>query len=128
MDIFQRPQGLTEISHFKLANVQTWGTSVKDGLYKELIRSTANLSPDIANSYSFYVFSIKSVIGNRRRRKVGPDVENIPKLIVDAFTGTLYPDDNLDYVRGIQVEAVFGPDNEECTEVWIYGYKAQDSV
>jgi len=121
MAIFQHPQGLTEIAHFKLPNVQTWGTPIKDGLYKELIRSTANLADKPSGKFSFYVFSIQSVIGNRRRRKVGPDVENIPKLIVDAFTGTLYPDDNLDYVRGIQVEAVFGPDDQECTEVWIYG-------
>ncbi len=118
MKIFQQPQGLTEIAHFKLSNVQTGGTS-KDAIYKESIRLTANL--DTTNEFSFYVFSIKSVVGNRRRRKVGPDVENIPKLIVDAFIGVLYPDDNLDYVRGVQVEAVFGLDDQECTEVWIYG-------
>ena len=48
-------------------------------------------------------------------------MENIPKLIVDAFTGIIYADDNLDYVRGVQVEAVFGPDEQESVEVWIYG-------
>jgi Holliday junction resolvase RusA-like endonuclease len=119
MELFQPPQGLTEVAHFRLANVQTWGSS-KDALYKELIRSTVDLS-HVAGTFSFYVFVIKSVVGNRRRRKVGPDVENIPKLIIDAFTGVLYPDDNLDHVRGIQVEAIFGPDDQECTEVWIYG-------
>lgn len=121
MDLFHPPQGLMEVAHFKLSSVQTWGMPTKDAIYKELIRSTANLVKPVDSEFSLYVFSIKSIIGNRRRRKVGPDVENIPKLIVDAFTGVLYPDDNLDYVRGIQVEAVFGPDNEECTEVWIYG-------
>ena len=125
MELFQRPQNLTEVAHFRLPSVQTWGTP-RDVVYKDLIRSTANLSLQTSNEFSFYVFSIKSIIGNRRRRKVGPDVENIPKLIIDAFTGILYPDDNLDYVRGIQVEAMFGPDNEECTEVWIYGSKRQD--
>jgi Holliday junction resolvase RusA-like endonuclease len=121
MAIFQHPQGLTEVAHFKLARVQTWGTPIKDGLYKELIRSTANLAEKTGDTFLFYVLSIKSVIGQRRRRKVGPDVENIPKLIVDAFTGILYLDDNLDHVRGMQVEAIFGPDDQECTEVWIYG-------
>jgi Holliday junction resolvase RusA-like endonuclease len=125
MDLFQQPQNLTEVAHFRLPNVQTWGTP-RDTIYKELIRSTANLNALMSSEFSFYVFSIKSVIGNRRKRKVGPDVENIPKLIVDAFTGILYPDDNLDHVRGIQVEAVFGPDHEECTEVWIYGHKQQN--
>ena len=119
MEIFQQPQGLTEVAHFTLPSIQTWGTP-KDAAYKELVRSAANLVT-IPNQYSFYVFTIKSIVGIRRRRKVGPDVENIPKLIVDAFTGVLYPDDNLDFVRGIQVEAMFGPDDQECTEVWIYG-------
>jgi len=118
-EIFQRPQGLIEVAHFSLPSIQTWGTP-KDAAYKELVRSTAKLS-GFAGQYSFFVFTIKSIVGIRRRRKVGPDVENIPKLIVDAFTGVLYPDDNLDYVRGIQVEATFGPDDQECTEVWIYG-------
>ena len=127
MEFFQPPQNLTEVAHFKLPNVQTWGTP-RDAIYKELIRSTANLHTLMRSEYSFYAFAIKSVIGYRRKRKVGPDVENIPKLIVDAFTGVLYPDDNLDYVRGIQVEAVFGPDNEECTEVWIYGHKQPDRI
>ena len=51
-------------------------------------------------------------------------MENIPKLVVDAFTGLLYPDDNLHYVRGVQVEAEWGPAEEEKTEVWIYGRPA----
>jgi Holliday junction resolvase RusA-like endonuclease len=120
MELFQRPQNLTEVAHFVLPSVQTWGTP-RDAIYKDLIRSTANLRAVISGKFSFYVFAIKSVVGNRRKRKVGPDVKNIPKLIVDAFTGILYPDDNLDYVRGIQVEAIFGPDDQEGTEVWIYG-------
>ena len=48
-------------------------------------------------------------------------MENIPKLIVDAFTGLLYPDDNLHHVRGVQVEADWVPDGQELLEVWIYG-------
>jgi Holliday junction resolvase RusA-like endonuclease len=48
-----------------------------------------------------------------------PDVENIPKRIVDAFTGLLYPDDNLHRVPGVQVETEWGPDAQQRTEIWI---------
>ena len=122
MDLFQVPQGLIEVAHFRIPSVQTWGTT-KDAQYKVKIREIANLSQDIGNDVQYFVFSIYSIVGERRRTKRGPDVENIPKSIVDAFTGILYPDDNLDYVRGVQVEAVFGPDEQEHTEVWIYGNK-----
>ena len=46
---------------------------------------------------------------------------NIPKLIVDAFIGRLYLDDILRRVRGVQVEAGWGPDDREKAEIWIYG-------
>ena len=123
MTLFQAPQGLMEVVHFKIPKVQTWGDGVKDSQYKDRIREIANVPPGIGNDIEYFVFSIYSIIGETPRTKVGPDVENIPKLIVDAFTGTLYPDDNLDYVRGVQVEAVFGPDEQEHTEIWIYGSK-----
>ena len=118
--LFQPPQGLIEVARFKISSVQTWGTT-KDAQYKASIREIANLQENIGDKYRYFVFSIYSVIGQSRRRKQGPDVENIPKLIVDAFTGVLYPDDNLDYVRGVQVEAVFGDDEQEHSEIVIYG-------
>ena len=120
--LFQPPKGLTEVVRFKIPSVQTWGTT-KDAQYKALIRETAGLPQNTGNKFQYFVFSIYSVIGQSRRRKQGLDVENIPKLIVDAFIGILYPDGNLDYVRWIQVEAVFGPDLEEHTEASIYGRK-----
>lgn len=63
------------------------------------------------------------MVGQSRSRNPNqiPDVENIPKLIVDAFTGVLYRDDNLNAIRGVQVEAEWGPDTAEHTEVWILG-------
>jgi Holliday junction resolvase RusA-like endonuclease len=50
-----------------------------------------------------------------------PDVDNIPKLLAEAFTDLLYPDDNSNHVRGVQVEAEWGPDDQERAEVWIFG-------
>jgi len=125
--LFQPLQGLTEVVRFQIPSVQTWGTT-KDAQYKQLMREIANLPNDIGKDYQYFVFLINSVIGESRRRKQGPDVKNIPKLIVDAFTGILFPDDNLDYVRGIQVEAIFGPDEQEHTEVRIYGISKDTSL
>lgn len=121
MMVFQHPENLELVAHFVVPKVQTWGDGKKDMPYKELVRQTANVKADTFNDFSWFVFSIRCVVSESRRTKKGPDVENIPKLIVDAFTGVIYADDNLDYVRGIQVEAVFGPDEQESAEVWIYG-------
>ncbi len=112
---------LSEVAHFVIPRVQTWGNGKKDAEYKDLVRKKANLIPGAGVGFAWFSFSIRCVVGQSRRRKLGPDVENIPKLIIDAFTGVLFPDDNLDFVRGVQVEAVFGPDDEEKAEVWIYG-------
>ena len=121
MTVFQHPEKLELVAHFTVPKVQTWGDVKKDMPYKELVRQTANLQAGTFGDFSWFVFSIQCVVSESRRSKKGPDVENIPKLIVDAFTGIIYADDNLDYVRGVQVEAVFGPDEQESVEVWIYG-------
>lgn len=122
MPIFELPKGLPQVAHFTVSRVQTWGNS-KDGSYKELVRRAVSLPLGNGQDYSWFVFCIRCVVGESRSKQRGrtPDVENIPKLIVDALTGHLYPDDNLHYVRGIQVEAVWGRDEDEKAEVWIYG-------
>ena len=119
--LFALPKGLAEVAHFTLPRVQTWGGR-DDAVYKERVRRAAALTPEVAGQYSWFVFCIRGAVGESRgrwRRQV-PDVENIPKLIVDAFTGLLYLDDNLHHVRGVQVEADWVPDAEEQLEVWIY--------
>jgi Holliday junction resolvase RusA-like endonuclease len=122
MRLFSLPNGLTEVVNFTLPRVQTWGSS-NDAGYKEQVREAAVLTPDIAGQYDWFVFCIRSAVGESRGkwRKQAPDVENIPKLVVDAFTSLLYPDDNLHHVRGVQVEADWVPDWQELLEVWIYG-------
>jgi len=60
-------------------------------------------------------------------------LENVPKLIIDAFSGwqidrdrsaypkvKIYKDDHLRWVRAIHVEGEFTHD-EDDTEVWIFG-------
>jgi hypothetical protein len=56
-----------------------------------------------------------------RRTQSASDGRRTSKLIVDAFTGLLYEDNDLHRVRGVQVEAEWEPDEWEQTEVWIYG-------
>ena len=122
MAIFSQPKGLELVAHFLVSRVQTWGSS-RDQEFKTLVREAAGLSSIADGKYDGFVFSIHAVLARSRGSKVKqvPDVENIPKLIVDAFSGILYPDDNLHYVRAVQVEAEFSRDEQEKTEVWIYG-------
>lgn len=128
MPIFEFPAGLTQVAHFTLPRVQTWG-SQKDSAYKELVRQAASISPELGERFSWFVFCIRCVVGESRGRykRQVPDVENVPKLILDALTGHLYPDDNLHYVRGVQVEAEWGHDEDEMAEVWIYGKPREGS-
>jgi Holliday junction resolvase RusA-like endonuclease len=121
--VFKLPDHLQLVAHFSFPRVQTWGTR-RDQEYKAAIRAAANLTLGSGEKHDWFVFSIRCVVGESRGRyhRQTPDVENIPKLIVDAFTGVLYPDDHIIYVRGVQVEAEFGPDEHEQTEVWIFGF------
>jgi Holliday junction resolvase RusA-like endonuclease len=123
MRLFPLPTGLTEVTHFTLPRVQTWGRP-DDAAYKEQIREAAALTASMAGQYAWFVFCIRGDLNESRGKwqHQVPDVENIPKLIVDAFTGLLYPDDNLHHVRGVQVEANWVPDGQEQLEVWIFGY------
>lgn len=76
---------------------------------------------DAKKRYEWFFFSIRCKIANNRvkiRHHV-PDVENIPKLIVDAFTRVLYEDDNIHFVREVQVEAEL-LDDEKVVEILCY--------
>ncbi len=120
MSIFVHPTGLTLVANFRVASVQTWGGR-NDSAYKLQVREASGVNASTASRYAWFVFCIRCTVGQGRgtRRGQVPDIENVPKLIVDAFTGILYPDDNLNSVRGIQVEAEWGPDAAEQAEVWI---------
>lgn len=122
MPIFRHPESLALVVHFTVPRVQTWG-SEKDRWFKEEVLRKSGLSPEHAmGQFDWFVFCISCTVSRTRANipRAIPDVENIPKLIVDAFTGILYPDDDLRYVRGVQAEAEWG--EEDRTEVWIYGH------
>ena len=80
--------------------------------------------------YEWYGFRIKV-----RRNKFGRDLDldNVPKLIIDAFSGKqidldrsayrkmkIYRNDTLRWIRSIQIEGKF-TNGKDKTEVWIYG-------
>jgi len=122
MSVFDLPKNLVQVAHFALPRVRTWGGH-NNAQYKEQVRATAFFSPGVRDQFEWFVFCIRCIVGESRseRKRQVPDVENVPKLIVDAFTGLLYPDDSLNHVRGVQVEADWGPDDQERAEVWIFG-------
>lgn len=120
-------QDFVLIHHFRVPAVYTWGDG--DLTKREAIRKCASVNfPD--RRCEWYGFRIRAKFSravNRNR-----DLENVPKLIIDAFsesqikrdqsqyTVALYPDDNLDCVRVIQTEGEYS-DDEDATEVWIFG-------
>jgi len=115
--------------HFKFRQILTWGADDRNS--REVIRRSALENfPQNTPNYEWYGFYIKV----RRNRFARPlDIENVPKLIVDAFSRNqiekdqsnyaqvgIYDDDSLEYVRALQVEGEFTED-ENSTEIWIYG-------
>lgn len=120
--LFAQPDALNLLAHFVIPQVQTWG-SKNDAAFKERVRNHAVFAEQVVQHHEWFVFSVRCVVSRSRMRNPRwvPDVENMSKLIVDAFIDVLYPDDNLHYVRGIQVEAEWGSGPEEYTEVVIYG-------
>jgi len=69
-----------------------------DKAFRHKVRERAALSPDTGREYAWFVFHIHAIVGGSRDKpRQVPDVENIPKLIIDAFTGVLYDDDNLNF-------------------------------
>lgn len=99
---------------------------------REEIRKNAKEGfPAKIPSCKWYAFSIK-VKRNYSERPV--DIENIPKLIIDAFSAgiikrdkslyrslVLYSDDDLTNVRALTIEGDFCKQEASSTEVWIYG-------
>lgn len=118
------------IHHFKIPKIYTWGEG--ETQKREAIRKSAlERFPAKIPSCKWYGFYIK-VKRNCYERPV--DIENIPKLIIDAFSEgiikrdkstysnlALYPDDDLTNVRALDVEGDFCQQEPSNTEVWIYG-------
>lgn len=116
--------------HFKFQQILTWGNNDKDK--REFIRQSALEGfPKQSQKYEWYAFNIK--VNRNRFIKQQLDIENVPKLIIDAFSRNLiskdksaysqvgiYDDDSLEYVRVLYVEGEL-TNSEDSTEVWVYG-------
>jgi len=128
---FDDPKEFVLIHHFHISAIHTWGDKDKDKREK-IRRSALRNFPRGPFDYEWYGFRIKVKRGVLGRDL---DIENVPKLIIDTFSGEqidrdnsiynqmrIYPDDTLKYVRAIQVEGDFTYD-EDNTEVWVFGKK-----
>ena len=118
--IFSLPQGLLEVAKFTLKGIYTWGGE-RDAATKEMIKEVSGIGDRVPDGGQ-YVFAIRAYLHQSRipkKRRI-PDIENIPKLIVDAFRGILFDDDNWRFVRAVQAEGLWIDEDDERTDVWIY--------
>lgn len=127
---FGNTENFILIHHFKFPKVYTWAE--KDPEKREEIRKNALKNfPNKLPKCNWYAFQIRVKRSHFERQL---DIENIPKLIIDAFSREmiyrdksryasvcLYPDDDLRYVRCVQINADFSDDGTNATEVWIFG-------
>ena len=101
------------IHSFRLPRVLTWGD--KDPEKREIIRDCA--SQRFKKPTFIYEWCGFRILVKRNRHARNIDIENVPKLIVDSFSGAilskdnskykdleLYPDDDLRYVRIVHAE------------------------
>lgn len=129
---FRDPNEFVLIHHFTIPMIYTW--SEKEREKREEIRWNAlKDSPDSLIRGRWYAFYIEVDRANFERPL---DIENVPKLIIDAFSSeiiekdkssypkvALYPNDDLTYVRAFHIEGKLNDRGRNTTEVWIFGKK-----
>ena len=120
------------VHHFAIPTIYTWGDKDRDK--RENIRKYVSKGfPDKPLRYKWYGFRIEVERSTLRRPL---DIENVPKLVIDAFSDWqiskdksrysqlgLYPDDTFENVRAVYIDGVFSDSDTEKTEVWIFGKK-----
>jgi len=129
---FNDSNEFTLVHHFKIPAIYTWGDQDPDK--REEIRKNALKDfPQKSLDCKWYAFYIEV---ERSPFERPLDIENVPKLIIDAFSSEqidkdksryrntgLYPDDDLKHVRAFQIEGKFSNNGRNNTEVWIFGKK-----
>lgn len=120
------------VHHFIIPAIYTWGDKDRDK--RESIRKYARKGfPHQPFRHKWYGFRIKV---ERSLLKRPLDIENVPKLIIDAFSNEqinkdksrypqlkLYPDDTLEHVRTVYIDGGLSDSDRDKTEVWIFGKK-----
>ena len=119
------------ILEFSYPHIFTHGERHKEK--REKIRKAAFRTFKTQICYPWYSFEINI---QRSKQKQQLDVENVSKLIIDAFSGDimerdnskyrqleLYPDDDLRYVRHYYVEGALVDSTQDNTAVKIYGHE-----
>ena len=117
------------IHSFEIPAVYTWGDGDRDK--RETIRKIAR--EGFRKPTFIYSWCGFSIVVERNVHGRDLDIENVPKLIIDSFSGwqlrrdrskykevELYPEDTLRYVKAINVGGKF-VEHEDNTLVNIYG-------
>ena len=129
---FDDTEMFSRINHFSIPAIFTWGN--RDTEKREEIRQIALKDfPRGPSDYEWYGFRIRV---RRKESRRDLDLENVPKLIIDAFSGwqmdrdrskylhvEIYRDDTMRWVRAIDIAGEFTQDQDE-TEVWISGRRS----
>lgn len=106
-------------TQFTIDQVRTKSSVAKQKIkatYRKLIITNAKGFTPADNST--YLVCVRIFCSNQRHKNSFPDAENVTKEIID----TLFPDDSINIVKGVQTEAVLvnKDTNDEKTEVYIY--------
>jgi hypothetical protein len=128
---FRNSKEFALIHHFTIPAIYTWGEKERDK--REEIRRNASKNFPDSPKYEWYAFYIEV---DRDSFERPLDIENVPKLIIDAFSSGimekdessyrkigLYSDDDLRHVRALQIEGKLNRNGTNTTEVWIFGKK-----
>ena len=117
-----------ELFHsFTFPNVYTYGDG--DSFKREKIREAASRGfPNIGKEYKWWAFRI---IVTSDDSKIKFDIDNVPKLIIDSFSGSqierddtkyknlsLYPDDTVESVRILEVIGNIGTEKKTIIEIF----------
>jgi hypothetical protein len=115
------PDPANLVCQFTVPFARTWGTTTDKDTRTAILAAAQQKGLLADSSGQAYGFVIDVAFPTMRRgwRRQEPDIENVPKLVVDAFTGYLYPDDNVNFVRAVHVHGDWSS-GEPSTTVWIY--------
>ena len=123
MSIFMHPTGLTLVAHFNVPGVQTWG-SRNDAAYKQQVREYRGRQRGDAGP----ICLVRVLHPLRCGAKSRPATRNRSRTSRTSPSSSWMPSPGAlsrrqpeFHVRGVQVEAEWGPDTAEHAEVWILG-------
>ena len=133
MTNFKDAEKFTLIHYFRIPAIYTWGG--QDKKIREEIRRIASetFQNGLVEPFDYDWFGFQIKVRRNEFQIYNIDLDNVPKLIIDSFSGKqidtdssaypqikIYADDTMRWVRAIQIEVEVTKDTDE-TDVWIFG-------